>query len=141
MIEYRKMDITTVEHGIIAHGVNCQRRMGSGVALAIRMKFPKAYYSYMDNLHPTLGAVNFAPIDQDLVVANCYTQDRYGRDGKVYASLSAIRNCLETIVYMRLDEGAPVYMPRIGCGLGGLKWEDVERIIPQTDIKFIVCEL
>lgn len=47
-MKYIKKDITTVNWGIIAHGVNCRGRMSSGVAAAIRSKWPIVYDKYRE---------------------------------------------------------------------------------------------
>lgn len=46
LVTYIVMDITTATRGIVVHGVNCQGVMGSGVALAIRTKWPQIFESY-----------------------------------------------------------------------------------------------
>ena len=43
MIRYIKGDITKSNCDIICHQVNCQGKMNSGVAKAIRAKWPKVY--------------------------------------------------------------------------------------------------
>lgn len=148
MIEYRKLDLTTVTRGIIAHGVNCQKKMGSGVAASIKKRWPASYEAYME-LKPVLGEVDLVDIAKDLWVANCYTQRYYGYDKKKYACLKAIESCLMAVATHAHRLGQPVYMPKIGCGLGGLGWDDVKLILetidqaylPYDDVQFIVCEL
>lgn len=91
-------DVTAPIRGIIGHGVNCQGVMGSGVALAIRNKFPKAYDEYKALCDATadkrnlLGTVQLVQINEDLYIANMFTQFSFGGDGKKYASLSAVRD-------------------------------------------------
>lgn len=91
-------DVTAPIRGIIGHGVNCQGVMGSGVAWAIRNKFPKAYEEYKtlcDNIadkHDLLGTVQIVQITDELYVANMFTQFTFGGDGKKYASLQAVRD-------------------------------------------------
>jgi len=46
MISIIKKDVTTVTKGVVAHGVNCQGAMGSGVAGAIRRKWPSVFIEY-----------------------------------------------------------------------------------------------
>lgn len=142
------MDITTVEKGIVAHGVNCQWVMGSGVALAIRKKWPIVYKEYMDFkntvYHGLLGKVCLVRIDNNLFVANCFTQMYYGRTVNVkYARPHDIRTALGTCADECNSRGLDLYMPRIGCGLGGLKWDDdvlpiVEKISEKLDDKLII---
>jgi O-acetyl-ADP-ribose deacetylase (regulator of RNase III) len=146
-MKYVQKDITTVTApGLIAHGVNCQDAMGSGVARALYMKWHEVKNEYHRFGSMVLGDAQFVEVEPGLVVANCFTQEYYGRDGRQYASLSAIRDSLtDTVLHaqgMRLRE---VHLPKIGCGLGGLDWEkDLEPLLialeAQLDITFVVCE-
>ena len=150
MITYEKKDITTTGNGVIAHGVNCQGAMGSGVALAIMRKWPEIRKSYME-YKPSpqlLGTVDFVDVDPmgllqistdvfapyNLIVANCFTQEFFGGDGKVYASVDAVRECLNNVYAFADAYGLPVILPQIGCGLAGLDWEaDLVPIITTLD--------
>lgn len=140
-------DITTVgAPAIIAHGVNCQRAMGSGVAKALYTKWPKVREAYMARTRMVIGEVQFVDVEPGIVVANCFTQDQYGYDGAQYAKLDGILNALhEVAAYDALVTGLDViHIPRIGCGLGGLDWRDLE---PQLKViegymnaEFVVCD-
>ena len=46
MLKYIKGDITEIESGIICQQTNCQGVMGSGLAKAIRDKWPKVFDEY-----------------------------------------------------------------------------------------------
>lgn len=137
-------DITTIDEGLVIHGVNCQRKMASGVAKEIRAKWPIVYEKYM-NAQPKLGATQIVHIKEQLWVCNCYTQQYYGYDGKAYADIIAIEKCLRFVARLSAESTLPIYMPRIGCGLGGLDWnydlipliEEVEERFPKA--QFIVC--
>jgi O-acetyl-ADP-ribose deacetylase (regulator of RNase III) len=143
VIEYQTKDITTVTAGIVAHGVNCQRTMGSGVALAVRKKWPTAYDAYR-LAQPILGTICWTAINDDLHVANCFTQDRFGSDGRKYASEVAIASCFRDLFRIAKANDCVVYLPRIGCGLGGLDWEeDIEPLLSpygQTN-RIVVCDI
>ena len=47
-IVYKVGDITEAPEVVIVHGCNTQGAMGSGVAKAIRRKYPWAYEAYID---------------------------------------------------------------------------------------------
>ena len=152
MIEYLKKDVTTVEMGIIAHGVNCQHAMGSGVAGAIRAKWPIVYDKYI--LQPKgkamLGVCHMVRIYEgrdDLFVANCYTQHMYGYGGGPYADAQSVMFAFDVLGRQAYYLNLPVYLPPIGCGLGGLNWErDVKSILERTAekyerVNFYVCDI
>lgn len=132
-MKYANQNITTVKHGIVCHGVNCQGVMGSGVAKAIRDKWPSVYNAY--KLQPKgkqmLGNCHVICVQDkpELFVANCYTQVYYGRDKKVYASVEAIEESLAHVFELAAMLDLTIHSPRIGCGLGGLRWDGQVRNI------------
>ena len=86
MVTVVKGDLLDAKETIIAHQVNCQKRMNSGVAKAIREKYPIVFERY-ENTKPALGLVEFIYAGEDTgkhYIANMYAQDRYGYDGKQY---------------------------------------------------------
>jgi O-acetyl-ADP-ribose deacetylase (regulator of RNase III) len=150
VIIYKEMDATGINQGVIAHGVNCQHKMASGIAKTIREKFPSAYEGYMrmPRGKQMLGIAHIINQGDDLYVANCYTQEYYGRDGGRYADPEAIETAIRSVVVHSVAMGGlPVFLPRIGCGLGGLDWDQdvlpgIQRVaddFPSIDI--IVCDL
>lgn len=141
MIEYIKKDITTVKSGIVLHGVNCSGiAYGSGVAGDIRKKWPAAYKMYKDRGGGShlLGSINFIiSIKDSVIIANGYTQINYGRDYKKYADINAIEKCVKLSVEVAEAFNKSLYLPKIGCGLGGLSWEDdVKSIIEKISNDF-----
>ena len=140
-MKYEKMDITTVCRGVIAHGVNAQRAMGSGVALAIKNKWPVVYTKYMEQPKGSqmLGVAHGINVngDDSVWVVNCYTQEYFGADGKVYADPNAIETSLRGAYQLAKSYDMPIYLPQIGAGLGGLDWDqDVKPIINDLDQEF-----
>ena len=149
-------DITTVTSGLILHGVNCQGKMASGVALAIRTKWPAVYKSYMESYNYMksknflwLGRAfpGYIDIANELVVFNGFTQEYYGRDGRAYATVEAIQSCLEDVYKFAIESGiTDIYIPRIGCNLGGLNWDQVGPMIEEFEtsknglINITVCD-
>lgn len=158
-LQYLNTDITTVTSGIIGHGCNCSGGFGSGVAGAIRKKWPVMYEKFQENGRgrSLLGSAHIIRIDKNLYIANCYTQEFYGKDGKVYASPDAIRSSVE-FCYSFFDNGGGFYdtgldaqgefynyledptefhFPKIGSGLGGLDWEtQVRPIFEELNAKY-----
>lgn len=153
-ITYLKQDVTTVTNGIIAHGVNCQGVMGSGVARALRDKWPAIYPPYQqlcaraETDVELLGRVQYVtPRRSDVSIANCFTQVHYGRDGRRYADPEAIEKCLTQVAQSCNQLKLSLYMPKIGCGLGGLSWETEIEPMLQTisitypDLEIYICDL
>jgi O-acetyl-ADP-ribose deacetylase (regulator of RNase III) len=136
-LRIKQADITTATEYVIAHQVNCQDVMGSGVAKALFTKWPEVktdYHKFNKNKTPEelLGCVGYVyPVGADKLIANCYSQGNYGYDGKRYTDYSAIKKCFKDLdALFPYDDIAIPYM--YGCGLGGGDWEIVSSII--TDI-------
>lgn len=141
MLEYRKGNLLSVTSGIIAHGCNAQGVMGSGVAFQIKNKYPEAYLDYLI-MPKRLGEVSLVKVTKDLYVANCITQEYYGRDKSVvYVDYDAINLVMNKLC--RIQQECTVNMPKIGAGLANGDWSKIERII-QTQFEHdlaIVWEL
>lgn len=127
-MNYLNIDITTVSSpAVIMHGVNAQRTMRSGVAKALFTRWPHVRDAYMavELSDMRLGNIAAVSVEDRVYVINCWTQETFGYDGRIYASAEAIGSCLEQVAAFCTKVGIDnLYAPRIGCGLGGLKWDD-----------------
>ncbi len=47
----------------------------------------------------------------------------------------ALKECLEKVAVKASELSATLHMPRIGCGLAGGEWSQIEPIITETLIK------
>jgi len=129
MLHYKKGDVTDATEQVIAHGVNCTGHFGSGVAGAIKRKHPYVRDQYLSLKEHILGTCQFVDYN-DQVWVNAHTQQGKGYDGKQYADLNAVAYCLVEIDnYMRDNNLTTIAMPKIGSGLGGLKWDDVMILV------------
>lgn len=140
MIKIERGNLLHVAKGIIAHQVNCQGVMNSGVAKQVREKYPVAFKEYrelvsdfVDNnmdVKDLLGRVNGVKVDNDLYVANMFGQLHYGYDGQQYTDTEALLKCFLTVKKVAKGVGLPIYMPyMIGCYRGGADWKEVEGLL------------
>jgi O-acetyl-ADP-ribose deacetylase (regulator of RNase III) len=126
----------------IAHQVNCQGAMGSGVALAIRRRYPKVYEEYMKicseyTSMKLLGQVQYIQLylsnnpQPPYYCINIFAQSYYGYGGKQYTSIDAFRQCLINI--NENCKGKTVAFPwLIGCVRGGADWNEILPLICST---------
>ena len=54
------------------------------------------------------------------------------RTNQTLIRYDALKTCLSKIASKAKLLNATVHMPRLGCGLAGGKWEEVEKIINET---------
>lgn len=149
-IEYVKGSVVDATESIIAQGCNAQGVMGSGVAKAIREKWPEVFHVYKrhcGDYQDPLGTINFIGTwDQTKLIANMITQRFYGRNGERYVDYDAVRKCMKLLNRRAGMYSAPphrVAMPKIGAGLGGGDWEIISQIIEEESTNFqpVVYEL
>jgi O-acetyl-ADP-ribose deacetylase (regulator of RNase III) len=141
MIKEIKGSILNTHCKLIAHGVNAQGVMGSGVAKVLYNKHPWIKSQYLafcnDKDHPRnpdefLGDVHFAN-HENLIVANCFTQQNYGTDGQIYLDYSALEECISSVLAYAADRNIKeIAMPKIGCGLAGGDWKKVKELIKEV---------
>lgn len=139
-----KGDLFTTNLDIIAHVCNCRGGFGSGVAGQIAKKYPLAKQRYLQLFNdgrPELGTIQFVDCGEK-IIANCFGQDKFGYDGKLYADYHAIRLCLNELCWYASEKNLGVAMPKIGCGLAGGDWGVVEPMIREiSEFYNIVVEV
>ena len=146
MVTIVKGNLLNASEKIIAHQVNCQKKMNSGVAKAIREKWPIVFEKYQ-KAESQLGFVDFILIDNHYhYVANMYAQDNYGYDGKQYTNYDAFRQCCKTIVEFCRNavKNYTVAMPyKIASDRGGADWDKIMDILLEefTDIDLTLYKL
>ena len=117
---------------IIAHICNDQGKWGAGFVLAVSRRWSAPEESYRECPEEwRLGGVQVVPVEQDISVANMIAQHRtgYSPDGQPPIRYNALRTCLKLVNEIAKRTNATLHMPRIGCGLAGGRWEEVEMII------------
>ena len=123
----------------ICHQVNCQGRMGSGIAKQIRARWPRVYEIYQDwyqgkfyDNGDMLGHIQIVHNENEPCVINMAAQQFYGYDGSRYTSYDAFWNCLGEI-RKQVPKGSKIGFPyKIGCGLGGANWKVIEKMIEEV---------
>lgn len=150
MIRHLNQDVTTARQQIIVHQVNCKGRMGSGVAKAIKEKFPNVYTEYQHHcsrygrpsvLNGLLGHCQIVEIDEPnrnrpgkQYVANLFAQNDYGYNGQMYTSYDAFLSGLRQLKEFCIahDIKSIAFPEKIGCGRGGADWQIISRMIETT---------
>jgi O-acetyl-ADP-ribose deacetylase (regulator of RNase III) len=115
------------EVDIIAHGCNTMGIMGAGIALQMRLRYPAMYTAYQklcsDNSFSDTLCGRIQVWDKDTpIVCNLFTQHHLGR----HAKLDYINQSFFAMFsYMRAFNLTKVAIPLVGCGIGGLKFNNV----------------
>ena len=127
---------------IIAHICNDIGGWGRGFVLAASRDHPKAEIAYRSwyqenpewkDLPFMLGMVQFVNTEKDIQVANMISQHGiFSKNDRPPIRYLSLVECLTAVAVHAKTYGASVHMPRIGCGLAGGKWEEVEKCIEGT---------
>ena len=150
MIRFVKGNLLEANLDYYCHQVNCQGRMGSGIAKVIKEKWPVVYDEYVQKYQDRedeilrnsssfecapsvsetlLGDIQLVRVDVDSTVVNMFAQEHYGYDGRRYTSYDAFWSCLGQIK-SSIPKGSKIGFPdHIGCGLGGANWEVIKTMI------------
>ncbi len=138
-IIYKIGDLLEAPERIICHGCNAQGKMGAGIAVPIRKRYPKAFDDYRalyeaQGNRLELGQVVFVDCPDGRVVIDAVTQEFYGREpGVVYVSYDAIRTAVRRIDDWIAARDASIVesvaFPKIGAGLANGDWDVIEAII------------
>lgn len=142
MIHYVKGDITKSDCDIICHQVNCQGAMNSGVAKAIREKWPEVYVNYKfwcdreeyaEDLLGQRQAILISDNPQQYVV-NLYTQLYYGYNGHRYTNYEAFYNAINEVAkeLAAVPDKTIAFPYKIGCVRGGANWNIIRTMIEEV---------
>jgi O-acetyl-ADP-ribose deacetylase (regulator of RNase III) len=140
-ITYIKGDATQPQgngNKIIAHVCNDLGGWGKGFVLAISKRWKKPVTAYRawhrDRAKNdfALGAFQLVKVESYIWVANIVAQRgmKTGSNGPPIR-YNAVRTCLGKLATEAKRCEASVHMPRIGCGLAGERWEEIEPIITE----------
>jgi len=122
---------------IIVHICNDIGAWGAGFVMALSRKWkkPEEEYRrwYRDGKGFELGEVQFVEAENDLLIANLIGQRGVSVTGsRPPIRYEAVETGLRKVAEKAVDLNASIHMPRIGCGLAGGKWEEIEKIINRT---------
>lgn len=128
----------------IVHGCNCFHAMASGIAGQIRVHYPEAVnadYKSPKGAVAKLGNYSKATIvrgDIQFEIINAYTQFQPGPDFMPTLFPELLRKLNKEY------KGKYLGFPRIGCGIGGGNWEEVEdmllKYLPDVDVTVVVYD-
>lgn len=160
MITYVTGDATAPVNGgvrIIAHVCNDMGGWGRGFVLAISEKWnePEVEYRKLKKEGKlALGFVQFVNVEPTIIIANMVAQKGYGKNNKSLHRTSEVDTeiplqydqlaiCLEKVAASARMQGGSVHMPRIGCGLAGGEWHEVEKLLQAkfSDVLVYVYDL
>ena len=153
-IIYKNGNLLDAQTDVIAHQVNCQGVMGSGVAKQIREKWANVYTAYKaeydlftDLNKPLLGNCQLVQVNDHQYVANLFGQNKYGYDSKRYTSYDGIYDALTNLVFLFFynNINSIAFPFRMSSDRGGADWNVVlamiESVFKDTEITIEIWKL
>jgi O-acetyl-ADP-ribose deacetylase (regulator of RNase III) len=143
-IQYLKGDATNPQaegNKIIVHICNDIGGWGKGFVMAVsrRWKKPESEYRewFQSGENFNLGEIQMVQVEGDIWVCNMIGQHKTISNSKGTPPIryESVEKCLKKVSIEALKINASIHMPRIGCGLAGGKWEEIESIITKTLLK------
>jgi O-acetyl-ADP-ribose deacetylase (regulator of RNase III) len=128
MIELKRGDILLADAEALVNTVNCVGVMGRGVALQFRKAFPENYEVYRavcdrGELQPgRILAVRLGRLGNPNYVINFPTKKDWRGNSKLEYIDSGLAALVKEVQQLGIRS---IAIPPLGCGLGGLKWEEV----------------
>lgn len=116
---------------IICHICNDIGAWGAGFVLALSKRWSAPEDSYRQCPEEwQLGMTQIVPVEEDICVANMVAQHGItGMHDGPPIRYAALKACLTNVNEAAVRSNATLHMPRIGCGLAGGEWSEVEKII------------
>ena len=142
MIREVEGDILLSQAQLIAHGIATHDPFDSGLALALRERFPSMVRDYrhaMRSKQPRTGEIwAWHGVNEDgstrgivnLLTQGMQSQAKSARPTQ--ASLEDVNQALRALARLVRDESVrSLALPRLATGVGGLDWADVRPLIQQ----------
>lgn len=124
-------DLLRAREQVIVNPVNCRGVMGAGLALAFKQRYPKMYRAYKQQCESgelKIGQLCLYTESQPWIL-NFPTKDHYRQPSR----LIYIHQGLEHLISNWQRDGIEsIAFPKLGCGKGGLSWDEVGPLMAQT---------
>ena len=142
VIKYTKGDIFDSQCQAIINTVNCEGKMGKGLAYQFKKKFPEMEQDYVKvclngELYP--GKLHIYQ-EKNFLIINFPTKKKWREKSKIEYIIIGLRKLKEEIVKRGINS---VAIPPLGSGNGGLNWNEVKSEINKElfGMKNIVFEV
>lgn len=135
MIELKRGDILKQDAEALVNTVNCVGVMGRGIALQFRKAFPENYKVYRNaaehgQVRPgRMFVVDLNRVMNPLLIINFPTKRDWRGNSRIEDIKAGLRDLVKVL---RRYKVRSVAVPPLGCGLGGLNWNEVRPLIEET---------
>lgn len=128
MINFVTGNLLESEAECLINTVNCEGYMGKGIAYQFKLKYPNNNRDYVKACKSgelTVGKLHYFKEDNKIIV-NFPTKDKWRQKSKIEYIIDGM-DCLVSLLPKL--EVKSIAIPPLGCGNGGLAWNDVKSLI------------
>ena len=128
MIQYVQGNILETTAKVIVNPVNTVGVMGKGLALHLKNKYPNMFKKYQyacDNHLLSIGVLMLCKEDEHWILL-FPTKIHWKNPSKIEYIEAGLQKFVSTY---RAKQISSIAFPKIGCGNGGLDWEQVSTLI------------
>ncbi|HET6456108.1 MAG TPA: macro domain-containing protein [Armatimonadota bacterium] len=127
--EVRDADLFVIQADAIVNPVNCKGVMGKGIALEMKKRYPRSYRAYKaacewSHLRPGV-LLYVAGQGGERSVVHFPTKDHWTQPSRLEWIQAGLEDLQRHYAAWGLKS---IAMPQLGCGLGGLNWDDVRPL-------------
>lgn len=108
--------------------VNCEGYMGKGIAYQFKLKYPnnnRDYVKACKSKELTVGKLHYFKEDNKIII-NFPTKDRWRQKSKIEYIIDGMDYLVSLLPKLEVKS---IAIPPLGCGNGGLAWNDVKSLI------------
>lgn len=143
MIIYKRDNLLADEAEALVNAVNTVGVMGAGIARQFKKAYPEMFTEYKRACKAgevTLGKMHVVKLTEGKYIINFPTLAHWSDSSQ----LVHIESGLDDLIRVLQEEGIKsIAIPPLGCGVGGLAWEDVRQLIEEAfqDIEDVTVHL
>ena len=132
MIEYTTGDLLSADAEALVNTVNCVGAMGRGIALQFKKRYPdnfRAYATAVKQGEVQLGTMfvhRTGMMTNPQFIINFPTKDHWKEKSALQSIIDGLIDLRRVLIQLQIRS---VAIPPLGCGLGGLDWEQVRPAI------------
>lgn len=128
MINFTTGNILESSAECLVNTVNCEGYMGKGIAYQFKKKFPlnyKAYKEACQNGSLKIGTIHYFE-EQNKIIINFPTKNKWREKSKMEYIHLGLK---ELTKFLEMKNIKSIAIPPLGCGNGGLNWNEVKPVI------------
>jgi len=134
MVRLQRGDLFQSQADALVNTVNTQGVMGKGLAYEFKKRFPENYRFYLQACQEgraRIGKMLVFPTGQLLpqYIINFPTKRHWREKSKLEYIQDGLRDLVQVVQQLGIRS---IAIPPLGCGHGGLRWEEVKPLIEQT---------